>query len=563
MMRNNQPINNTEHRMQQGDILVSKTDLKGKITYANEAFCKIAGLCEDELLGQPHNVVRHPDMPSAAFADLWATVKAGKPWEGLVKNRAADGGFYWVKANVAPEYDESGQLRGYISVRTYPTDVEIKDASALYALVNKGQAKLPPTLDFPWFRSIGIQQMVFASLLLVLLPLLAVMWVLFSVDSLGSGLTMILTFSTVSLGLAFVALWNMVGQTSKPLQDVIVVLKAIVANNFDSTLQKRADNEVGEIQDLIKIIQSKLQFEIFESRKAAVRQKELDVQRRKEEEEENAALANTFESDVGTLVTELQHNASQIYQSMEALSQVADSLNNQSDGAQRSVSQSSDYVGSTAAAIEEMSISVASVVEQINQTLDISKQAVKEANVSAKIMEELVASSEEIGSVVSAISDIAEQTNLLALNASIEAARAGDAGRGFAVVAGEVKELANQTSQATGKISGQVERIQKQSQKAGSSIQCIQDIIEQVSERSSHVASAMEQQNEATREMSEGAQYANTSMQEVKASVGEVSVSANKVDDSAEDNLKLVDGMIQQMVVVQEQVQNFVSKLRS
>jgi methyl-accepting chemotaxis protein/aerotaxis receptor len=562
-MRNNQPVNNVEHRMKAGDILVSKTDLKGKITYANEAFCSIAGMSEAELIGQPHNVVRHPDMPSAAFADLWTTIQAGKPWIGLVKNRSADGGFYWVKANVAPEYDEQGQLQGYISVRTYPADTEIKDASALYASINNGQATLPSTLHFSWFRSISIKQLMGLTLALMLLPLLMLVWVLLNEDVHRDGMQFLLVSSVVSLGFSLLVQWNNMRETTKPIQEVIGVLQAIVSNNFDSELHKGSENEIGEMKDLIKVIQSKLQFEIFESRKASVRQKALDIQRREEEQQENIMLANTFESDVGTLVTELHQNASQIYKSMETLSQIADNLNNQSDGAQNNVSQSSDYVGSTAAAIEEMSISVASVVEQINKTLDISQQAVQEASSSANIMKELVAASEEIGSVVDTISDIAEQTNLLALNASIEAARAGDAGRGFAVVAGEVKELANQTSQATGKISEQVEQIQKQSQKAGSSIHCIQEIIEQVSEHSSHVASAMEQQSEATHEMSEGAQYANASMQEVQVSVGEVSIGASKVDDSAEDNLKRVEDMIQQMTVMQDQVQNFVAKLRA
>ncbi len=562
-MRNNQPVNNVEHRMKAGDILVSKTDLKGKITYANEAFCSIAGMSEAELIGQPHNVVRHPDMPSAAFADLWTTIQAGKPWTGFVKNRSADGGYYWVKANVAPEYDEQGQLQGYISVRTYPTDKEIKDAAALYASINNGQATLPSTLHFPWFRSVSIKQMMGLTLVLMLLPLLMLAWVLLNEDVFSDGMQFLLLSSVASIGFALLLQWNNMRETTKPIQEVVGVLQAIVSNNFDSELHKNSENEIGEMKDLIKVIQSKLQFEIFESRKASARQKELDIQRRKEEQQENMMLANTFESDVGTLVTELHQNASQIHKSMETLSQIADHLNNQSDGAQNNVSQSSDYVGSTAAAIEEMSISVASVVEQINKTLDISQQAVQEANSSANIMKELVAASEEIGSVVDTISDIAEQTNLLALNASIEAARAGDAGRGFAVVAGEVKELANQTSQATGKISEQVEQIQKQSQKAGSSIHCIQEIIEQVSEHSSHVASAMEQQSEATHEMSEGAQYANASMQEVQVSVGEVSIGASKVDDSAEENLNRVENMIQQMTVMQGQVQNFVAKLRA
>jgi len=186
-MRNNQPVNQTEHRMKEGEILVSKTDLKGKITYANEAFCKIAGMSEQELMGQPHNVVRHPDMPPEAFADLWATIKAGKPWTGLVKNRSADGGFYWVKANVAADYDAEGRIVGYISVRTCPSDEEIEAASTLYQAVWNKQATLPSTLYFPWYRRISVKAGVLISLMATLGSLLAVAGVLFSGSSEALG----------------------------------------------------------------------------------------------------------------------------------------------------------------------------------------------------------------------------------------------------------------------------------------------------------------------------------------------------------------------------------------
>jgi len=839
-MRNNQPVNNIEHRMKPDDILVSKTDLKGKLTYANEGFCKISGMTEEELIGQPHNVVRHPDMPPEAFADLWATVKAGKPWTGYVKNRSADGGFYWVKACVAPEFDDGGRSIGYISVRTCPTKSEISKIEALYADVNVGRAKLPSTLKFSFIRSLKVKTKLVVVSVLSTLTMLGLLWMVsgnllhsideddmhligleytvdvrnvlehlpqhrglsnaslygekgldlqigqseqkidqamrilmeadaeyaedletsnmaeeiqykwasleknwrnmspkesfekhtmlvqdlidlslhvggtsgfltsdniseslasrvLGVESLvlleaignlrgyGTGLvakgsmttqekeklikmyvsvsvlleqmlsslneaihvnnegdsahldfdyddvietmareslafaslvkselldkekinitpnaffdsgslateSILLMFDKVSgtlqayregklshdstllisvvTGSIFIILLTLALQVYsaavilKPLELIRHVLGRIVSNDYSTPINKQQDNELGDVLDLIEITQSRLHFEIFEAKNAAEKQLELDKQRKEEERLEDLALANTFESEVGSLVTSLSENASSVYQSMEQLSQIADSLNQQSEDAQSSVSQSSDYVGTTAAAIEEMSISVASVVEQINRTLDISKQAVHEATNSASIMQELVTASEEIGSVVATISDIAEQTNLLALNASIEAARAGDAGRGFAVVAGEVKELANQTSQATGQIRSKVEHIQKQSSEAGDAISKIHHIIGEVNDHSSHVASAMDEQSAAIREMSSGAQYANSSMQEAQHSVGEVSSSATTVDDSAEENLKLVNGMIEQMTVVQNQVQGFVARLK-
>lgn len=112
-------------------IIVSETDARGIITFANDDFCKIAGYTIEELTGQPHNMVRHPDMPKVAFADLWETIKAGKIWKGIVKNRTKSGGFYWVNATAYPSVRPNGELR-YISIRVAPTQKEINDAENLY-----------------------------------------------------------------------------------------------------------------------------------------------------------------------------------------------------------------------------------------------------------------------------------------------------------------------------------------------------------------------------------------------------------------------------------------------
>jgi methyl-accepting chemotaxis protein len=115
-MRNNQPVSSVEVSLRDDTLIVSKTDLKGQITYINKDFLAISGFTEAELIGQPHNIVRHPDMPIEAFADLWKTLKAGRPWTGMVKNRCKNGDYYWVLANAAPII-ENGQVIGYISVR--------------------------------------------------------------------------------------------------------------------------------------------------------------------------------------------------------------------------------------------------------------------------------------------------------------------------------------------------------------------------------------------------------------------------------------------------------------
>jgi aerotaxis receptor len=101
-MRTNLPVTNTEYKMREGEPIVSKTDLKGKITYVNPAFIEVGGYSQEELIGSPHNIVRHPDMPPEAFGDMWQTLKSGEQWTGMVKNRRKNGDFYWVLANVTP-----------------------------------------------------------------------------------------------------------------------------------------------------------------------------------------------------------------------------------------------------------------------------------------------------------------------------------------------------------------------------------------------------------------------------------------------------------------------------
>jgi aerotaxis receptor len=130
-MKNNQPVSQIEIPFPQEKYLVSKTDLKGAITYVNDAYVELSGFSREELIGKNHNLVRHPDMPPQAFEDLWRTVKSGLPWRGVVKNRAKNGDHYWVEAFVVP-IRENDQTVGYMSVRSEPSREQVKQAEALY-----------------------------------------------------------------------------------------------------------------------------------------------------------------------------------------------------------------------------------------------------------------------------------------------------------------------------------------------------------------------------------------------------------------------------------------------
>ncbi len=139
-MRTNMPVTGVERDFRDGETIVSKTDLKGVITYVNPYFCEMSGYSAQESVGQPHNFIRHPDMPPEAFADLWETLKKGKPWTGLVKNRCKNGDHYWVEANVTP-IRENGQAVGYLSVRSKPTRTHVEAAARVYQEINEGKGR--------------------------------------------------------------------------------------------------------------------------------------------------------------------------------------------------------------------------------------------------------------------------------------------------------------------------------------------------------------------------------------------------------------------------------------
>jgi aerotaxis receptor len=139
-MRRNLPVTQREYKLPPAATLLSTTDRQGRITYANGAFIEASGFSREELMGQPHNIVRHPDMPPAAFADLWRTIGSGRPWSALVKNRRKDGDHYWVRAN-AVAMRRAGEIVGYLSVRTSPGEAEVAAAERLYAEMRAGRAR--------------------------------------------------------------------------------------------------------------------------------------------------------------------------------------------------------------------------------------------------------------------------------------------------------------------------------------------------------------------------------------------------------------------------------------
>jgi len=497
-------------------------------------------------------------MPAAAFQDLWDTLKAEKPWTGIVKNRCKNGDYYWVVANASPEYNHSGRVSGYISVRTAPTQEQINFADNLYRNVNAGKASIPSTLKANLYSKLKLKTVILTAAVSASITLITSFMA-------QAGSTIITALGTINIaGSLFTALLIAIlaHKTFKPLREITEGMQQIVEGNFSKMPTKHMHDELGDISDDMKTMQSILQFEIFEGK--AMAKARLHEQKKAESEKAQAqiAMANAFENNVASIIANLASEAHQVAGVASAMDEVANSLAAQSENASGGVSDGASHVNSTAAAIEEMSMTIADVSRQVSGTQEVSSQAVIQADAATQMMDKLSHVATEIGSIVGTISDIAEQTNLLALNASIEAARAGDAGRGFSVVAGEVKDLASQTSLATNQIREQVAGIQADSNEAAEVIKQISATINEINNFTSSVAEAMEQQSLASREISNAAQEANKSMDSASSSVEDLANAVITVDKSSDEMITVTNSMVRRIEEVQAGIREFIESLK-
>jgi len=154
-MKLNMPVTNNEIVMSKGSILVTRTDIQGKITYANDQFLSISGFSRAEVIGMNHNIIRHPDMPGVIYDNLWKTIRAMSPWTGCIKNRSKNGDFYWVHANVVPEFDNKGKLSSFLSVRFPPKKDELEQAKALYEGIKNKTRTINPTGVKAFIKSVN------------------------------------------------------------------------------------------------------------------------------------------------------------------------------------------------------------------------------------------------------------------------------------------------------------------------------------------------------------------------------------------------------------------------
>ncbi len=515
-MRVNHPVTNTEYPIDDSTLILSTTDTKGRLTFVNPTFIEVSGFTEEELIGKAHNIVRHPDMPPEAFADLWETLEAGQPWTGLVKNRRKNGDYYWVLGNATP-IKENGKIVGYLSARTKPPRELIDTVAPIYRQFIEGKAKnlkihkggvvrtdligkiselFHMTITKRIATCMGIPVLLIAIMgsvgLWAQAQTVDVAWLesFFIATTIGGGLL------TAILG------YTMAQNITKPLRDI---------NNFSNTLA------AGDLRTVFTSNRTDEFGELFKS----INQLSINLR--------------TTVSDVRTNAQDLQIAASEI-------------ASGNLDLSQRTEKQ--------AASLEETSSSMEELTSTVRQNADNSKQAdqlaITASDIAAKggnMMTDVVStmslisdSSNKIADIISVIDSIAFQTNILALNAAVEAARAGEQGRGFAVVATEVRNLAQKSAAAAKEIKTlidhSVETVDSGAKLVSDAGKTMEDIvisINQVTDIMSEITNASQEQSLGISQINQAITHMDEVTQQNAALVEQATASAESLDMQAKD----------------------------
>lgn len=420
-MRNTGPTTQREYELSANATLMSTTDPKSRICYANEAFVKVSGYSREELMGQPHNLVRHPDMPVQAFQDMWATLQQGEPWTGLVKNRRKNGDHYWVRANVTPII-RNGRTSGHMSVRTKPSRAEIDAAEELYRALREGQAG---TCSF--FKGLVVRTGL--TSVLSWSQRMSVRWRIRSV--LGAALPA-LALGAWALGLNGAAIAGFTGLVGAVLVLASTALEQQIAKPLEQLRDQAlrvATGDSQEVQHLNRVDEIGMTLRTVGQLGLMFRWLLSDVSQQAEVVHD--ASADLVQSNVAMSIG-VEQVAARVHETAESMAAMTTTLRESADAA----TEASALAGRARQTAEEGGRAVGDVVATMNG---------------------IASSSKRVSDIVSVIDSLAFQTNLLALNAAVEAARAGESGRGFAVVAGEVRNLAQKSGAASKEIRALIE----------------------------------------------------------------------------------------------------------
>lgn len=514
-MRKNLPVSDREYPFPKGQTLVSTTDTKGRITYCNSIFIEVSGFERLELLGQPHNMIRHPDMPEEAFRDMWETISSGRPWSAPVKNRRKNGDYYWVMANATPLL-ENGQPIGYMSVRTEATREQIGAAEQLYAKMREEKAQGRQLHVLQAGRLIKrtamgrlTEAMRLGMSVKILLAMVALALTGRLFDALfpaATGLLMAVGVLT-SVVVVVLAWYYVTGLTVRPLSGLVKAANRIAAGDLTSTVERTRNDQLGELQTALGQLGVNLKSIVRDAR-----------------DQSGEMVYATAEIAQGNL-----------------------------DLSQRTEAQASN-LEQTAASMEEITSTVRMSAESANQASSLTSEVVQVSERGSLAVDEVGAtmksiheSSRKIGEITQVIDSIAFQTNILALNAAVEAARAGEQGRGFAVVASEVRALAQRTLTAAKEIKLLIENSASEVALGATKTDAARTTMLQAVEGVRRVNTLVEEISNATREQLSGITQINSAIaqldtitQQNAALVEEIAASAQSLEGLARSTTETV-----------------------
>nr|WP_315256478.1 methyl-accepting chemotaxis protein [uncultured Duganella sp.] len=498
-MRVNSPVTQNEYVMDDGKTIVSTTDLQGNINYANPYFIEVSGFTEEELMGAPQNVVRHPDMPVEAFADLWSTIKDGMPWTGLVKNRCKNGDYYWVLANVTPVI-ENGKPVGYLSVRTKPTREQVREADGLYREFKNGNPRnlrivkgravstgLAARIREMAAMSLPTQIAVATTLLVGVLAVLAVALMVMDDAAVAKAHNWLGGAAIVAL-LGMLAFGrNLYANVALPLRQATKAARMMAGGDLTAKIDIQRDDEVGQLL-------------------AALRQTNINLH---------------------SIIGDVRANFDQISVATDEIADGNMDLSGRTESQASSLQQTASSMEQLTATVQQSASNVASANQLAERAREVATQGGSIVSQVVTTMGDISASSAKILDIIGLIDGIAFQTNILALNAAVEAARAGEQGRGFAVVASEVRGLAQRSATAAKEIKAlidtSIQKVQAGTTLTNSAGVTMNEVIESVC----RVSKVMSEISDSTREQSTG--------------IGQVNEAVIKIDDITQQNAALVE----------------------